>query len=159
MAPTACARLDRHEENADVTPQQIKKALADAGFLVFRTLGDEIVLAERVRENLIMDSGVRLRASSPLQVRIVLKAQRGDFPGEEEARLFDRVRELAGPAISDGFKEVDTAVVPVPDPTDERRTLDTFYEIVLAKDAAGLDVALDGVRFALTLEKMVAQKH
>ena len=52
------------------TPQQLKKALVSAGFQVFRTLGEEIVLAERVRENLIMDSGVRLRASEPLEVRI-----------------------------------------------------------------------------------------
>jgi hypothetical protein len=62
------------------TPQQLKKALVGAGFQVFRTLGDEIVLAERVRENLIMDSGVRLKASEPLQVKVIFRAQRGHFP-------------------------------------------------------------------------------
>jgi hypothetical protein len=140
-----------------LTPQQLKKALADAGFLVFRTIGDEVILAERVRENLIMDSGVRVRAGDPLQVRIVLKAQRGDFPGEDETRLFERVRKLAERALGDGFIEVDKSVVPVVDPTDAKRTLDTFYEIVLARDAAALDAAFDGVRYALGLEKMVAQ--
>jgi hypothetical protein len=140
------------------TPQQLKKALSDAGFLVFRTQGEDVVIAERVRENLIMDSGVRLRASQPLQVRIVLKVQRGHFPGEDEARLFERVRRLAGPALSGGFAEVGNSVVPVVDPADAQRTLDTFYEIVVAKDAEGLDTALDGVRFALTLERSVAEK-
>jgi hypothetical protein len=141
-----------------VVHQELKKALSDAGFLVFRTQGEDVVIAERVRENLIMDSGVRLRAGEPLQVRIVLRVQRGHFPGEDEARLFERVHVLAAPAVSGGFAEVARSVVPVVDPSDSQRTLDTFYEIVLAKDAAGLDVALEGVRFAMTLERMVAEK-
>jgi hypothetical protein len=138
--------------------QELKKALADAGFLVFRTQGEDVVIAERVRENLIMDSGVRLRAGEPLQVRIVLRVQRGHFPGEDEAHLFERVHLLAAPAVSGGFAEVARSVVPVVDPSDSQRTLDTFYEIVLAKDAKGLEVALEGVRFAMTLERMVSEK-
>ena len=43
-------------------PQQLKKALVDAGFIIFRTLPDEVVLAEHgVRENLI--SGPQVCAS------------------------------------------------------------------------------------------------
>jgi hypothetical protein len=141
-----------------LTPQQLKKALSDAGFLVFRTQGADVILAERVRDNLIMDSGVRVRASEPLQVRVVLKAQRADFPHEDEALLFQRVRTLAAVALTAGFAEVDASVVPVMDPSDAQRTLDTFYEVVLAREADGLDTALEGVRFALTLEKMVAHK-
>src|ERR1700741_3532242 len=98
------------------TPQQLKKALVAAGFQVFRTLGDEIVLAERVRENLIMDSGVRLRSSEPLQIRITFKAQRGHFPGEDDDHLFARARKLAQPAIAKGFAEIATAVAAVTDP-------------------------------------------
>ena len=58
---------------------QIKRVLIDAGFEVFRTRGEEIVLAERPRENLIMDSGVRLRLGEPLEVRVVFRAQRARF--------------------------------------------------------------------------------
>jgi hypothetical protein len=141
------------------TPQDLKKALTQAGFSVFRTQGSEIIVAERVRENLIMDSGVRLRAGSPLAVRVVFRAQRGDFMGEDDAHIFERVSRLAEPARAGGFTEVERNVAPVVDPGDSGRTLDTFYEITLAKDAADLDKAMDEVRFALGLDKMASRKH
>jgi hypothetical protein len=141
-----------------LTQQELKKALAQAGFFVFRTQGEDIILAERVRENLIMDSGVRLRSSSPLRVRIVMRVQRGDFPNEEEANLFERVSRLAEPARTGGFHEVERNVAPVIDPGDASRTLDTFYEITLAKEADSLESALEELRFAMTLEKMATVK-
>jgi hypothetical protein len=131
----------------------IKKTLVEAGFEVFRTRGEEIVLAERPRENLIMDSGVRLRLGESYEVRIVLRAQKADFPNEDESHLFERVRKLAEPAVSDGFAEVSTAVTRVADPGDSERTLDTFYEITYSKQAGALDDALTELRFALGLEK------
>jgi hypothetical protein len=131
----------------------IKKALVEAGFEVFRTRGEEIVLAERPRENLIMDSGVRLRLGESYEVRIVLRAQKADFPNEDESHLFDRVRKLAEPAVTDGFAEVATAITRVTDPGDAERTLDTFYEITYSKQAGALDDALTELRFALGLEK------
>ncbi|HEY8075276.1 MAG TPA: hypothetical protein VIF62_14225, partial [Labilithrix sp.] len=84
------------------TPQQIKKALIAGGFEVFRTLSEEVVLAERVRENLILDSGVRLGPleNGNLRVRVVLRAQKADFPSEDEKALFERVRKLAEPALA-----------------------------------------------------------
>jgi hypothetical protein len=139
-----------------LTPQQLKKALAQAGFEVFRTTADEVVLAERPRENLILDSGVRLKAGSPLQVRMVMRAQRVDFPNDDEGQLFERVRRLAQTALTEGFTEVEERVNRVADPADPQRTLDTFYEIVLVRDADGLDSALHGVRYALSLDKTVS---
>jgi hypothetical protein len=131
----------------------IKKLLVEAGFEVFRTRGEEIVLAERPRENLIMDSGVRLRLGSSFEVRVVLRAQKADFPNEDEPHLFERVRKLAAPAVSDGFAEVATAVTRVADPGDSERTLDTFYEITYSKAARALDDAVVELKFALGLEK------
>lgn len=144
---------------AAFTPQQLKKALLDQGFEVFRTRGDEVVLAERVRENLIMDSGVRLRASEPLQVRVVLRAQQADFPNLGERDLFDRVRELAGTALQDGFAEAQTHVSPVKDPADAERVLDTFYEVTFTRDAGDLADAVTLLRYALRLEKTATPRR
>lgn len=139
------------------TPQQLKKALIASGFEVFRTLPEEVVLAERVRENLILDSGVRLGpVQEGLRVRVVLRAQRADFPSEDEAVLFERVRKLAEPAVADGFLEIATSVNAVKDPADPERTLDTFYEVSLARDVATVEDAVPVLKFALSLEKAVS---
>jgi hypothetical protein len=132
---------------------EIKRALVEAGFEVFRTRGEEIVLAERPRENLIMDSGVRLRVGPPLEVRIVLRAQKADFPSEDEAHLFDRVRKLAAGVLSADFVEHGTSVTRIADPGDADRVLDTFYEITYAKGAVRLADALPDLTFALNVEK------
>ena len=134
-------------------PAQTKKALVEAGLEVFRTRGDEIVLAERPRENLIMDSGVRLRVGATFEVRVVLRAQHADYPNEDETRLFARVRALAARVLEQGFVENATAVMPVKDPSDAEHTLDTFYEITYAKAAERFDEALVELKTALALEK------
>jgi hypothetical protein len=41
-----------------LTVQELKKAIQQAGLEVYRTRGNEVHLAERPRENLIMDAGV-----------------------------------------------------------------------------------------------------
>lgn len=139
------------------TPQQLKKALVASGFEVFRTLAEEVVLAERVRENLILDSGVRVGPlpDGRIRVRIVVRAQRTDFPNDDEASLFARCRELAQTAFAEGFAEDATHVNAVKDPVDPDRTLDTFYELFLAREVAALDDAVPVLRYALSLEKAV----
>ena len=139
------------------TPQQLKKALVASGFEVFRTLPTEVVLAERVRENLILDSGVRIAPleGGKLQVRLVLRAQKADFPNDDDAALFDRVRKLAEPAITKGFAEQSTGVRAVSDPGDATRTIDTFYEVFLSQDVASVEDAVPVLKLALSLEKAV----
>ena len=132
---------------------QVKKALIEAGFEIFRTRGDEIVLAERPRENLILDSGVRVRTGASLEIRIVARAQKADFPNDEDEHLFARARAAAARATAAGFIEVDASTMRVNDPGDASRTLDTFYEVTFAKAAATLPDAVTEVRFALSLEK------
>ncbi len=141
------------------TPQQLKKALVAGGFEVFRTLPEEVVLAERVRENLILDSGVRVGPhgdDGQVRVRVVMRAQRTDFPADEDNTLFDRVRKLAEAATAEGFAEVSTNLNTVKDPADPDRTLDTFYEVFLAREVATFEDAIPVLKFALSLEKAVA---
>lgn len=125
---------------------------------MFRTLPTEVVLAERVRENLILDSGVRIAPleGGKLQVRLVLRAQKADFPNDDEAALFDRVRKLAEPAINKGFSEQSTGVRAVSDPGDASRTIDTFYEVFLSQDVASVEDAVPVLKLALSLEKAVS---
>lgn len=71
-----------------MNPTDLKKALRSEGFVIYRTLGEHIALAERVRENLILDSGVRVRATgatptdgatSTFEVTITFRAEKTPF--------------------------------------------------------------------------------
>ena len=147
----------RRTEPKSLTPQELKKALIAAGFEVYRTYGDEVVLADRVRDNLILDSGVRVGSGSQLEIRLIMGLRRSQYPVDDEPTLFNRVRQLAAPLLSEGFLEVNTTVSPVSDPADASRTLDTFYEVVFAKKIASLEES--GLRLALKVAKMAESRH
>ncbi len=142
-----------------MTPQEIKKVITGGGLEVYRTTGHEVIVADRVRENLILDSGVRVRAASAeLEVRLIMGLRRGQYPNESNDQLFGRLRELAAPAVDRGFKEVHSNVAPVNDPADGKKTLDTFFELVLAKATQSAEL-LEVVRFAMTIAKTAESRH
>lgn len=143
-----------------MSPQLLKKALVSNGFEVFRTLQGEVVLAERVRENLILDSGVRLGAleSGALRVRVVFRAQRADFPNEDETALFGRARTLSEAALAHGFTEIATSVHEVKDPVDADRVLDTFYEVHVAREVVDMDAATPVLKLAMTFDKAAGNR-
>ena len=134
------------------TPAEIKKALLQAGFEIYRTRADAVHVAERVRENLLMDSGIMVGAE-PLRVGFVVRAQRNDFPGAADEHLFERARGLATHALARGYTERGENVRLVRDPGDENRTLDTWCEIQFEKAVESLERVVDEVGFALSLEK------
>ena len=69
------------------------------------------------------------------------------------------MRRLAAPAVSSGFAEVSAAAARVTNPADAERTLDTFYEIIYAKEVQGsLEDAFPALKFAMSLEKTAASK-
>ncbi|MCL2777462.1 MAG: hypothetical protein FWD73_05610 [Polyangiaceae bacterium] len=137
---------------------QLKKELVASGFEIFRTLPGEVVLAERVRENLILDSGVRLGiVASGFCVRVVLGALRADFPTEPEPMLFERVRRLAEPALASGFAEISTHVNPIRDPAYPERILDTSYEVSFTREVASFSDAVPWLQFALSLQRTVSK--
>src|SRR5260221_999906 len=134
---------------------EIRRALVAAGFELYRTRGDEVQVADRVRDNLIMDSGVSVRAEGSLSVKVVVRAQRSDFPADGTASLFDRARELAVSTVARGYVETASVTSPMQDPAEPERTLDTWYEVSYDKAVSTLDEAMVEVGFALRFEKTV----
>ena len=142
-----------------LNPKEIKQRIVAAGLEVYRTTGQEVVIAERVRDNLILDSGVRVRAGEPMEVSIVMGLRRGQYPNESDDQVFARLRQLAAPAMGHGFNEKKSGMAPVTDPADAKHTLDTFFEIVLAKEEPDLEAMLTLVRFALTIAQTAESRH
>ena len=142
-----------------MTPIELKKLLISAGFEVYRTLGNRVHLAERVRNNLLMDSNVSISCDQGLSVRLVVRAQSSDFPGESDDELLARARAQAAEARARGYVEVDSAMAPIYDPGDRSRRLDTWYEVSFELAVADQDQMVGEVRFALTLDKVASSGH
>jgi hypothetical protein len=136
------------------TAAEIKKALREAGLEVYRTRGDVVHLAERVRENLLMDAQIFIHAGdAATRVGFVVRAQRNDFPNDGEEHLFERARQLAARAVERGYAEASAEVRKVFDPGDGQRTLDTWCEVSFEKSVGDLEAAIAEARFALSIEK------
>ena len=137
-----------------MTPKELKQHISGHGFQVFRTLGHRLVLADRVRENLIMDSGVSVDCRPPHRVRVVVRAQARDYPDESAEQLFRRAREFAKSALGNAYQEVEAAVVEVDDPSGSQEILDTWYQVSFEKAGLQTAVLADELRHALSLKKL-----
>lgn len=141
---------------AALSPGELKKALLTAGFEVYRTLEGRVLLADRVRDNLIMDSGVAAFGQPGLGVRLIVRAQAHDFPGESEQALFERARHLGAGCVTRGYTESEALIVPIYDPGDRSRTLDVWYEVAFEKPLESLELLFNELRYALGLGKTAA---
>lgn len=135
------------------SPQNLKKSLVAEGFEVYRTSPNLIILADRVRDNLLMDSGVAVVQGEPLVVRITLRARAAEFPGDGADALYERARALAAPIRDRGYGEISCTSVPVTDPGDPNRTLDTWYEITYERNLGEEAELHPELRFALSVPK------
>jgi len=135
------------------TPSELKKLLLAEGFEVYRTQSDQIVLADRVRDNLIMDSGVAARLGSSPSVRFIVRAQASDFPADSTEQIFERARRMATDALARDYHEVATNSVEVRDPGDSTKTLDVWHEVAFEKNLANNAELVAELRYALSLEK------
>lgn len=134
------------------SPNELKKKLIASGLEIFRIQGARIHLADRVRDNLIMDSGVCAVVATPPAVRVVFRAQSSHFPGEGPDALFGRARTLAAASRQRGYKESETMIVPIKDPGGGPATLDTWYEVAYER-AVEEDDLVDELRYVLGMEK------
>ncbi|MGZ3418662.1 MAG: hypothetical protein ACXWUG_12565 [Polyangiales bacterium] len=142
--------------------QDLKRTLVAAGLEIYRTRPDAVHLAERPRDNQILDAGISVRpAPAPgkegaLEVRVVMRAQRSDFPRDPIETMYERVRELAQhDIVAQGFSEVETREQRMADPGDKTKTLDTWYELVFSRNFDDAPSAIAEVKRVLVLEKFV----
>ncbi len=136
-----------------MTPIELKKVLQSQGFEIYRTTAEEVILAERVRDNLLMDSCVAVRAGQILSLRVVVRAQSSAFPGEDGDRLLARARAASQPAQAVGFSETTTKVIAIADPGDRAKTIDTWHEVWLERPLASQAALEADLRVALALNK------
>jgi len=135
-----------------MSSSDIKLALQNAGFEVYRTHNGVVHVAERVRENLIMDSGVRVD-SDALTVSFYARAEQLAFPGENDDDLYHRAHTLGQPALDRGYQEKRRFVTEMTDPGQPTRTLDVWYQIQLERSVDDVAGAINEVRFAFELDK------
>lgn len=141
---------------ANPTPSELKKVLLARGFEIYRTGAQEVTLADRVRDNLLMDSMVAARTGDELAVRLVFRAEASSFPGDTDEGLFERARALGRVVAVRGYTETGSRVVPIHDPGDRAKTLDTWYEILMERTVPDLEELVAELRLALAVEKSAA---
>lgn len=137
--------------------QELKKAILQAGFEVYRTRGLELQLAERPRDNLIMDAGVALLTGDALRLRLTVRAQKADFPGENDEALYKRASAQAAALLDRGFSQVEQRARPINDPGDPQKTLDTWFEVVFERLCDSVDQALTEIPPLLRLDKVASR--
>jgi hypothetical protein len=126
-----------------VTAAELKKALQQEGLQVYRSSESEVRLAERIRENLILDSGIAVTTSLPTMVRVVFRAEKHLFAGESDAALYARARALAENMKRDGFSETGERTASVADPAENSRVIDTIFEVSFEKPVADVKEAAE----------------
>lgn len=141
--------------------QELKRALVQAGLEIYRTRPDAVHLAERPRDNQILDAGISVRpagSDGTLEVRVVLRAQRSDFPNDTKEVAWDRVRATAQHellASGHSYAEHEARELPMLDPGDKSKTLDVWYEIVFSTVLPDVEAAIAEVRRVLVVDKYV----
>jgi hypothetical protein len=132
---------------------ELKRLLRAAGFEIYRATTTQVLLAERVRDNLIMESGVSaltLTAEGDLAVLVTLRAQASHFPGADAAHVALHAREMASRFLDNGYRETESRTAPVSDPSDPTHALDTSFEIMLRRDVPDLPALFAELAEALT---------
>lgn len=135
-----------------VSLRDIKSALRAEGLEIYQTKDDTVFIAERPRENLIMDSGVRIHAD--LRVAFFARAEESHFPGEDAQQLHARVRKQLAPSQEHGFVETKQLVTCIEAPSDASQVLDRWFELSFERPNQSLEEAIDHARTALGFDKI-----
>ncbi len=126
---------------SSLSPPELKKRLLELGFEVYRTLEGRVVLADRVRDNLIMDSGVSVESTEGgFVILIVFRAQGSDFAGETPERLLARAHDASAVAQAAGFGTPTVGAVLVHDPGDSSKVIDTWQEVSVSRQVSDAEL-------------------
>jgi hypothetical protein len=140
---------------------ELKRRLRAEGFEIYRTREGRVSLAERVRDNLILDSGIavgpldspheRWNASEgEFDIHVTVRAQASHFPRATPDAVAARANELAEGLTDQGYQRESNRISGLPDPGDPKRILDTSYEVVLRRVVRGLDELFQQVHSAFS---------
>ncbi len=130
---------------------------------MYRSEPTQLQLAVRVRENLIMDSGVSVifnpdqplgQADTQFGVRCVFRSQQSDYSADGDDEAFARARGLAQALEPIGYIERETRVVTVENPSSPGQVLDTWREVVVEKLALGWEDLVAELKAALQTSKV-----
>jgi hypothetical protein len=131
---------------------ETKRALRDAGFQAYDVRDGFISLAERVRDNLILYSGIAVQATPPT-LRVTLRAQSTHFPGQSQDRVRAHAEDLAREFERRGFVIIGSSKTEVTDPSYAERTLDIVHSVLVERQCDDWAEVMAEVRAAFLLPR------
>lgn len=131
---------------------ETKRILREAGLQIYDSRDGYVTLAERVRDNLILQSGIAVSAD-PLTVRVTLRAQSIHFPGQSQERVLSHAEELAERFVSRGYRRGETTRTEIADPSHPERTLDVVHAVSVSRLCESWEEALQEVAAAFALPR------
>jgi len=135
---------------------ETKRALRDAGFQVYDVKEEFISLAERVRDNLILHSGIAIRATPPA-IRVHLRAQSTHFPGQSQDRVYAHAETLAREFERRGYAILGSSRTEVTDPSFPERTIDVVLGVTVERLCDDFSEVLTEVGAAFLLPRTTSE--
>lgn len=127
---------------------ELKKHIRALGFEIYRTVDGQVTLAERIRDNLIMDSGIVVGPAGAygerpehLALSVTLRAQASHFPGASADQVRQEATALAQDLFARGYIQEEFSGRPILDPGDSAVVLDTSHELRVMRVIAEVELA------------------
>ena len=134
--------------------KDLRRALVEAGLLVFRVKNGEVHLAERQNVQL-MEAGVRVLAGDTPAVTVVVRAQRSDSPQKSPEVLLAIVRAQTAPLRDAGYIELEAASREIRSVSDPHQVVDVWHELTLRRPVTTREEAVTQAIFAMGTERYV----
>lgn len=142
--------------NGPLALDELKRLIRSAGYQMYGTRAQEVLLAERVRDNLILDSGISV-SPDPLTIHVTVRAQMFHFQGQslDECRAF--AERLGQAFLALGYERKGAQEVTIPDMNNAGVALDTVCEVSLEKPLPSPKDIPGAIQRALALPRTSAE--